>query len=302
MFDFLKKKIGKVVEAISKTEITEKSLAPILDDFKLSLLEGDVALVVADEICDRVKKRLIGVKIGRFDEGEDVIREALRETLLEILTQGGRVNLVELVKERKKSGESARILFVGFNGVGKTLTVAKVAKYLLDKGFSVVLACGDTYRAGAIEQLEEHAKRLKVAMIKRPYGADAASVAFDAIEHARAKKIDAVLIDTAGRAETNVNLMNQIKKVEKVSDPHLVIFVGDSLAGNSVVEQAEEFSKFVGVGASILSKTDADVKGGAAISIAFVTKKPIIFLGTGQGHKDFVPFEPKSIVDRLVGE
>lgn len=290
------------MRGLSKVELTEKSLSSLIDNFKLSLLESDVALTVADEICDRLKHRLTGMTVGRFEDKQRVIKEALRDTLLAVLTPEINVDLVSLIEENKKRGDTTRILFVGFNGVGKTLTVAKVAKYLLDRGFSVVLACSDTRRAGAIEQLEGYAKRLGVTLIKRPYGSDAASVAFDAIEHAKARKVDVVLIDTAGRAETNVALMRQMEKIERVSSPHLVIFVGDALSGNAIVEQVKEFGRFVSVGASILAKADADVRGGAAVSTTFVTGKPVLFLGVGQDYNDLMAFDPRDVVKKMIGE
>ncbi|MCD6465381.1 signal recognition particle-docking protein FtsY, partial [Candidatus Bathyarchaeota archaeon] len=167
-------------------------------------------------------------------------------------------------------------------------------------GYSVVLACSDTFRAGSIEQLEQHAKRLGVNVIKHRYGSDAAAVAYDAVQHARARGINVVLIDTAGRMQTNRNLMAEMEKIVRVVNPDLVIFVGDALTGNDVVSQAEEFNRHVSISGSILTKMDADAKGGAAISIAYVTKKPIIFLGVGQEYNDLEPFKPELIVNRIL--
>jgi fused signal recognition particle receptor len=187
------------------------------------------------------------------------------------------------------------------NGTGKTTTIAKVANLLLKKGYSVVLAGSDTYRAGSIEQLEGHAKRLGIRVIKHPYRSDAAAVAFDAINYARSHGINAVLVDTAGRMQTNRNLIDEMKKIVKVAKPHLTVLVVDALAGNDSVEQARIFDEAVGINGVILTKLDADVKGGAAISIAFAVKKPILFLGIGQFYDDLTSFDPRFVVESIVG-
>jgi fused signal recognition particle receptor len=191
-------------------------------------------------------------------------------------------------------------MFVGINGTGKTTTIAKVARFFQDKGFSVVLAGADTYRAGSIEQLEEHAKRLGVRVIKSTYGGDPAAVAYDAVSHAKAHGINIVLIDTAGRMQTNQNLMNELCKVKRVVKPDLTIFTVDSLIGNDAVMQAEEFNKAVGIDATILTKVDADVKGGSALSVTFVTQKPILFIGVGQSYKDLELFNPDKFVNMVL--
>ncbi|MEM2568040.1 MAG: hypothetical protein QXH20_06175 [Candidatus Bathyarchaeia archaeon] len=179
-------------------------------------------------------------------------------------------------------------------------TIAKVAKLLTGKGYAVVLACSDTYRAGAIEQLETHAKRLGIRMIKHMYGADPAAVAYDAISHAKAHEIHAVLIDTAGRMQTNRNLMNELAKIKRVVNPDLTILIVDSLTGNDAVMQAEEFHKSVGIDATILTKVDADIKGGSALSVTYVTRKPILFIGTGQKYDDLEEFQPEKFVDMIL--
>ena len=193
------------------------------------------------------------------------------------------------------------IAFLGVNGTGKTTTIGKIAHFLLKNHYSVVLAGCDTFRAGSIEQLEGHAKHLGIRLIKHSYGADAAAVAFDAINHAKAHGIDVVLIDTAGRMQTNRNLMMEMRKIIQVNHPDLTLFIGDALTGNDAVEQAEEFIKYVHIDASILTKIDADAKGGSAISIAYITKRPIIFLGTGQNYNDLVLFRPEFLIERITG-
>lgn len=302
MFEKLRKSVDSLVEKVTKIELKPENLNPILEEFKLTLLENDVAFSVAEKICDELKQSLVGVEIKRFEDRRIITMKALRDTLIKILKAEHKIDILQIMKEKKDLGTPAIVIFVGINGTGKTTTIAKVAKFLMNHGYTVVLACSDTFRAGAIEQLEEHAKRLEIRMIKRPYGADAASVAFDAISHAKAHGTDAVLIDTAGRMETNKNLMEEMKKIVRVTEPDLVVFIGDALTGNDAVAQAEEFSKFVNIHASILTKIDADAKGGAAISITYITKKPIIFLGNGQSYEDLIIFNPEFIVTKIIGD
>ena len=211
-----------------------------------------------------------------------------------------KTDLLRAIEEKRKKNEPFTIVFVGINGTGKTTTIAKVARFLNKKGYSVVLACSDTYRAGSIEQLEEHAKRLGVRMIKHKYGADPAAVAYDTISHAKAHGIDVALIDTAGRMQTNRNLMNELEKIKRIVNPDLTILTVDSLTGNDAVMQAEEFHKSVGVDATILTKVDADVKGGSALSVTYVTQKPILFIGTGQAYEDLEEFNPEKFVQMIM--
>ena len=301
MFEKLRKNIDDLVEKVTKTELKPENLNPILEEFKLTLLENDVALSVAEKICDELKQSLVGVEVKRFEDRRIIATKTLRDTLMKILQTEQKIDILQIIKDKKDLGAPAVIVFIGINGTGKTTTIAKVAKFLLNHKYTVVISCSDTFRAGAIEQLEEHARKLGVRMIKRPYGADAASVAFDAISHAKAHGIDVVLIDTAGRMETNKNLMEEMKKIVRVTEPDLVVFIGDALTGNDAVVQAEEFSKFVKINASILTKIDADAKGGAAISISYVTKKPIIFLGNGQSYEDLITFDPEFIIAKIFG-
>jgi len=260
-----------------------------------------VAVSVADHICTEMEKRLEGLKVKRLEDRKKTVENTLRRILLDTLTAGGERDLVDAVEEKRKAKEPCVIVFVGINGSGKTTTIAKVARLLMRHGHSVILACSDTYRAGSIEQLEEHAKRLSVRMIRHQYGSDAAAVAFDAVQHARTRGVNVVLIDTAGRMQTDLNLMAEMEKVVRVVNPDLVLFVGDALTGNDAVTQAQEFDKFVKISGSILTKVDADAKGGAAISITHVTGKPILFLGTGQRYEDLEPFKPEFLINRILG-
>jgi len=205
-----------------------------------------------------------------------------------------------MAEEKRKKGEPLVIAFVGINGTGKTTSIAKIANYFMKNGYTVVLACSDTYRAGSIEQLEEHARRLKVRMVKHSYGADPAAVAFDAIKHAAAHGTNVVLIDTAGRIQTDKNLMGELAKVKRVVNPDLTLLVVDALTGNDAVMQAEEFNKSVGIDGTILTKVDADVKGGSALSVTYVTGKPILFIGVGQTYEDLQPFKPEQFTQMIL--
>ncbi|MCJ7430593.1 signal recognition particle-docking protein FtsY [Candidatus Bathyarchaeota archaeon] len=300
MFEKLKSGLKGLVNKVTTTELKSENLRPILSEFKISLAENDVALPVAERICDEMEKRLDGVQVKRLEDRKGIVEKNLREVLLEIMLTNNRIDLLKAVEEKRKKSEPFVIAFVGINGTGKTTTVAKVARFLNKKGFSVVLGCSDTYRAGSIEQLEEHSKRLGIRMVKHKYGADPAAVAYDTIEHAKAHAINVVLIDTAGRMQTNQNLMNELAKVKRVVNPDLTILTVDSLTGNDAVMQAEEFHKSVGVDATILTKVDADIKGGSALSVTYVTKKPILFIGVGQRYDDLEEFVPEKFVQMIL--
>jgi fused signal recognition particle receptor len=210
------------------------------------------------------------------------------------------IDFLDLVAQSKKKGEPFSVMFVGINGTGKTTTIAKISHLLQKNGFSVVLASGDTYRAGAIEQLEEHGRRLGVRVIRHKYGSDAAAVGFDAVEHAKAQEIDVVLIDTAGRMQTNRNLMDELKKVKRVVQPKLTVMILDSLIGNDATEQALTFNDHIGFDAAILTKVDADAKGGSSLSVSYLTGKPIIFVGVGQEYDDLQLFNADWFAEKLL--
>ncbi|MFX1598476.1 MAG: signal recognition particle-docking protein FtsY, partial [Promethearchaeota archaeon] len=298
-FEKLKESLKSFKEKIATKELNEKRLDKALSELKIALIGNDVAVTVAEMIAEDLKNKLIGTRIGRLEDIKKFVEEALREVIHEVLkiTDDNRVDLIELVKKKK---DPFVIVFVGFNGVGKTHTIAKFARLLQKKDCSVVMAASDTFRAGSIEQLEKHAEKLGVRIIKHDYGADAAAVAYDATNYARARNIKTVLVDTAGRVQTNKNLMDEMKKIVKVSDADLVIFIGDALAGNDAVSQAKEFNEAVKVDASILTKVDADVKGGAALSIVYITKKPIIYIGTGLGYDDLRRFDSEEFANLIL--
>ncbi len=301
MFEKLKQGLRSVVERISRSELSEEDLEPILWDLQLQLISNDVAVDVAARVCEELKERLKGVTFPRFGDKTPPVREALRKAVEATLVTE-QVDLIDLIKKKRAEGEPFVVLFVGINGTGKTTTIAKVARLLMDEGYRVVLASGDTYRAGAIEQLEEHARRLGIRIVKHKYGADSAAVSFDAVQHARAQGIDAVLIDTAGRMQTNRNLMDELQKIKRVVRPDLTVIVLDALIGNDAIEQAETFDKHVGFDAAILTKVDADAKGGSSLSVSYVTGKPIIYVGVGQGYGDLQPFDARWFAGKILGD
>jgi fused signal recognition particle receptor len=300
MFEKLKVGLNRLVNKVVITELRADQLRPILSEFKFSLIENDVAVPVAERVCEELEKKLEGVQVKRLEDKKKLVMQSLQKVLSEILNTGNHVDLWEMVEKKRRAKEPFVIAFVGINGTGKTTTIAKVARIFMKKGYSVVLSCSDTYRAGSIEQLEEHGKRLGVKMIRHTYGADPAAVAYDAISHAKAHGIDLVLIDTAGRIQTDRNLMNELAKVKRVIAPDLTLLTVDALTGNDAVMQAEEFHKTIGIDATILTKVDADVKGGSALSVTYVTKKPIIFIGTGQSYEDLEPFDPERFVQMIL--
>ena len=280
-----------------ETILSEKDLKEPLEYLETALLESDVALSVVEELIAGVKGELAGKRKKWGVNTAKVVKEAIRDALVRVVNVGN-LDFDEFVD---KSEKPVNIVFVGVNGTGKTTSIAKVAKKLLGDGHSVVLASADTYRAGATEQIEEHASNLGIKVVKHQYGADPTAVVYDAVKYAEANKMDVVLADTAGRMHTAVNLMEQLKKICRVTKPDLVIFVDEAMAGNDAVERAKKFDDAVGIDGSVLAKADVDAKGGTAISIAHSTSKPILFLGTGQGYDDLVPFDTDWLMDRLLG-
>lgn len=300
MFEKLRKGLSGLVSKVVSTELTTQQLHPILEQFKLNLIENDVAFPVADRVCEEMEKRLEGLQVRRLEDRKELVKESLEEVLLGVLSTKEEASLLEVVERRKETNEPCTILFVGINGTGKTTSIAKIARMLNKKGYSVVLACSDTYRAGSIEQLEEHAKRLGIRMIKHKYGADPAAVAYDAVSHAKARGTNVVLIDTAGRIQTDRNLMNELAKIKRIINPDLTLLTVDALTGNDAVMQAEEFHKTVGIDGTVLTKVDADVKGGTALSVTYATGKPIVFVGTGQRYEDLEEFRAEQFTRMIL--
>jgi len=276
--------------------IEEDDLEAPLEDLELALLASDVDVEVADEVVEGVRESLLGEKKHWRDSKGALIDDVLREALVDVVGIGG-LDFDEHVREAEKP---VTIIFTGVNGVGKTTTIAKVARRLEDAGFSSVLANGDTYRAGANEQLGEHAEALDKKVITHEQGGDPAAVIYDAVEYAEANGVDVVLGDTAGRLHTSDDLMSQLAKIGRVVDPDLTVFVDEAVAGQDATNRAREFNDAAEFDGVVLTKADADSAGGAAVSVARVTGKPILFLGTGQRYGDLREFDAEGFVDELL--
>ena len=282
----------------SGKRIKEDPLDEILDELEIILLEADVAYPVVEEIKAGVRENLIGRKYDRSYSLEEVVEMAVRDAVRDVL----KINEFDFDGWLAGQERPTVIMFVGINGTGKTTAIAKIANRIMNNGQTVVLAACDTFRAGAIEQLTIHSERLGCKIVKQDHDADPSAVAYDAIEHARSKRKDVVLIDTAGRMQTNSNLIEEMKKIVRIAKPDLKVFVGDSLAGNDAIEQARVFDKAIGIDAIILTKIDTDAKGGAALSIAHTINKPIAFVCNGQEYGDIVKFDTEWMIQRLFGD
>ena len=274
-------------------------LDTILEDLEDELLSSDMGHEASSELIDSLRAHLIGSRVGRGARLDEVVERALKGALLSLL-RSGYWDFDKTIVDLVSTDSPVVIMMVGVNGTGKTTTSAKIAKRLDDQGFDVVLAAADTFRAGAIDQLAAHADRLGVRCIKSQRGGDSAAVARDAIESAKAKGDEVVIIDTSGRMQNKANLMEELQKVHRVTKPHLVIFVADALAGNDAVTQAIEFQRRLAFDGAALCKLDTDARGGAALSISHATGRPIILIGTGQGYGDLEPFDPNWLVDQLI--
>jgi len=298
LFDNLKNRVSRFTKQIAGRSLSEKDVQDVLDDLEMGLLESDVAVEVTDKIIEDTRKALTETSFGVTDsvprKAKETVKTAIQDTL-----QTDQFPFLEEVERARSEGRPYVILFVGYNGTGKTTTIGKVAHLLMKKGYSCVIAASDTYRAAAIEQLQYHADRLGIKMVKHKRGSDSAAVVYDARQHARSKGIDVVLADTAGRVHTNINLMDEMRKIVRVNSPDAVFFVGDALAGNDIVQQVREFNETCDIDAIILTKIDADVKGGAAVSVSHTADRPILFVGTGQGYEDLQEFSADWFVDRI---
>jgi fused signal recognition particle receptor len=284
--------------ATGRIIIEEEDLEEPLWELEMALLESDVEMNVAEAILDTIREKMIGESRKQVDTTAELVSEALSEALLEVISVG-QFDFDAHVREADKP---VTIIFTGVNGVGKTTSIAKMARYFETQGLSTVLANGDTYRAGANEQISKHADNLGEKLITHDQGGDPAAVIYDGVEYARANDVDVVLGDTAGRLHTSNDLMSQLEKIDRVVDPDLTLFVDEAVAGQDAVQRAKKFDEAAEIDGAILTKADADSQGGAAISIAYVTGKPILFLGTGQGYDDLERFDPESLVASLLGE
>ena len=293
-----KEKSGSVISFLKEKTIQEDDIEDILFELEIGLLEGDVAIDVANEVVESVKEDLVGQKIKRSNDVEEYTYKALQKAIAKIINVDGK-SMTEMLEDKVKEGKPLVVMLVGINGTGKTTTIGKLANYYVKKGYTPVIAASDTFRAGAIEQVTHHADNVGVKIIKHQKGSDPAAVAYDAVEHANAQNKELVLIDTAGRMQTNTNLMDEMKKIKRIAKPDLVVFVGDALTGNDATEQARKFNEAIDIDGVILTKADADAKGGASLSIGYVIQKPILFLGMGQGYDDIKEYSPEWMLDQL---
>jgi fused signal recognition particle receptor len=284
--------------ATGRVIIEEGDLEDQLWDLEMALLDSDVEMSVAEEMLESIRESLIGEMRAQVDTTEELVTEALRDALLDVIAVGQ----FDFERRVREADKPVTIVFTGINGVGKTTTIAKLSRYFEQRGLSTVMANGDTYRAGANEQITEHAETLGTEIITHEQGGDPAAVVYDAVEYAEANDVDVVLGDTAGRLHTSDDLMEQLSKIDRVVDPDMTLFVDEAVAGQDAVERAREFDDAAAIDGAILTKADADSSGGAAISIAYVTGKPVLFLGVGQGYDDIERFEPEALVDSLLGE
>ena len=291
LFDRIKSKLTKI-------RISEEDFEPYAEELNMLLLENNVAFDVAEKIISKLKEKISNKELSRKEVGQE-IKLALKETIEEILIEP--FDVLDKIKRKNENfpKEPFVILFAGINGSGKTTTIAKIANFLEKKDISCVLAAGDTFRAASIEQIKKHGEKLGIKVISQQYGADPASVGFDAISYAKKNGIKCVLIDTAGRMHTAKNLLKEIEKISKVCKPDLKLFIGESITGNDAVEQAKGFNDAIGIDGIILTKADVDEKGGTALSVGYTTKKPILFLGTGQEMDKIEPFNKKKFVEKL---
>ncbi len=282
--------------ATGRIIIEEEDLEEPLWNLEMALLESDVEMSVAERILDSVRESMLGESRKQVETTGELVESALHDALLDVIAVG-QFDFEERIAAADKP---VVIVFTGVNGVGKTTSIAKLSEWLGDRGYSSVLANGDTYRAGANEQIREHADRLDRDLISHDQGGDPAAVIYDGVEYAAANDVDVVLGDTAGRLHTSDDLMAQLAKIDRVVDPDMTLFVDEAVAGQDAVNRATEFDDAAAIDGAILTKADADSSGGAAISVAYVTGKPVLFLGTGQGYDDLARFDPEALVESLL--
>tara|TARA_B100000029_G_scaffold121071_3_gene114439 strand:- start:4111 stop:5010 length:900 start_codon:yes stop_codon:yes gene_type:complete len=297
MLDKVKNAVSNLSKIAVEKQISEKELDKVMENLTIELLESEIPFDLVDQISENIKKQMIEKKFARSDEFKEIIKNEFTSTIKDIFQKVEDIDLIQLIKT--KETKPFKILIVGINGSGKTTTVAKIGHLLKENNISSVIVAGDTFRSGAIEQIKEHANRLDLKLISQKYGSDPAAVARDGVEYSKTHSIDAVIIDTSGRVQTNSNLMQEVLKIKNVVEPDFTIFIGDSLAGNDLVSQTQEFFKYTEFNGSILTKVDADVKGGAILSILSETGKPIIYIGTGQEYKDLEKFNEERFLSGL---
>jgi fused signal recognition particle receptor len=299
MLKSLSKAFSNLVEKVSTTTLTGPEVESLLQDFYLQLVAADVAVETADAVVEGLRQRLKEFRVPRFSDKREMVKDVLKSTLSSVIKTASIQDVLKTAEERRKSGRPVIIMFVGPNGSGKTSTVVKLAHYLRKKGYSAILASADTFRAGAIEQLETLGEKAGFLVVSQQYGADPAAVAVDAINKAASLRANFVIIDTAGRTEVDRGLLEEMRKIKRVAKPDYVIYIGDALAGNVAVNQAKMFDEVVGVDFVVLAKLDADAKGGSAVSISHATGKPLLFVCTGQELDDLDDNPRQRLLDAL---
>jgi len=306
-----KKGIFNYFQNLTNKEITDTDLAPVLENFANHLIEKNVAFEISHEICDSLGTSLVGKRMSSFTRITSNVKTAMEESLTRILTPKKKIDILRDVKLSQDEGKVYSIAFIGVNGVGKSTTLAKVCSWLLQNNFKVLIAACDTFRAGAVEQLNVHARNLNVPLFSKGYGKDASAVAFEALNKAKREGIDVVLIDTAGRMQDKEQQMKDLAKLIDFNKPNLVLFVGEAIVGNDSVDQLTKFNRIImegskdknsrGIDGIILTKFDTvDEKVGAAISMVYTTGQPIVFVGTGQEYPDLKVLNVKRIVSILL--
>lgn len=292
MFSKLRNAFRKFIDTASSLLVSREKLLDYIEEFKLELISKDVAYEVSEDIAVKLKTLVEEKSVKNRDQ----LVSALREILIEYFKEAGSINLEESARTKKPF----KIVFMGVNGVGKTTTIAKVAVYLKTRGFNPLMIAADTFRAAAQEQLKKHSEKTGIPLFMGKYGADPASVAYDGIVYGVNRGFNVMLIDTAGRMHTDVDLVNELKKIIRVVKPDLKLLVIDALTGNDVIEQAKFFNQAVGVDGFIVTKVDAYEEGGSLLSLAYIFKKPIVFIGVGQEYGDLRLFNPFEYIEKLI--
>lgn len=272
----------------------------LLEDFEEALIASDLGASVTGQVMDRLKESLRGTDASQVTQ----VQRVLQQTLLDVLDPARSLSLEQIIANGPKPFV---ILTVGVNGVGKTTTIAKIAQRLVQNGKAPLLVAADTFRAAAIDQLQVWADRVGAEVIRHRHGADPAAVAYDGVAAARARGVDVVLIDTAGRLHTKSNLMDELRKISRVigqelpGAPHEVLLVLDATLGQNALAQARQFHQAVAVTGLALTKLDGTARGGILVAIADELKLPVRLIGVGETVEDLQDFRPQAFVDALLG-
>jgi len=309
---------------VGSKPLTREDLGPVLEKLRDNLIGKNVASEVASDLIESVMVKLEGSVMGTFQSLQRTVKDTLTASLMKLLTPKRRIDILRDVLESKESRKPYVIAFCGVNGVGKSTNLAKICFWLIENNFKVLIAACDTFRAGAVEQLRTHTRRLNslhpvgetdgkpmVQLYEKGYGKDAAGIAMEAINHARDTTIDVVLIDTAGRMQDNEPLMRSLAKLISVNGPDLVLFVGEALVGNEAIDQLVKFNAALADHSSqenphtidgiVLTKFDTiDDKVGSSISMTYISGQPIVFVGTGQTYTDLKSLNAKAVVTALM--